>query len=319
MSEPADVVETTNDLAADIARLEAQGFRLDMIYPADEPRVAQLSGNGQTIRLEGPTPMTQSVDYNPDELVVTRGGDWGEGRAGMHYRDLIPNRLGGTVIASHIRITEPGPVPDYVHHHDIHFQMIYCRAGRVQVVYEDQGEAFWMEEGDCVLQPPHIRHRVLASDDGCEVVEIASPAEHPTFVEHQITLPTNVVDPDRDFGGQRFSFDRSSNADWVDDGLGWLTRSTGIAEATNGLASVTVTRSKTTSSTRSGSHGSHLFLLYVLNGTAEFSCDGSTKVLTSDDCVAIPRGQTWEVTSDTTELFEALVIEMTQPPEPSST
>ena len=41
------------------------------------------------------------------------------GRAGMVYRDLIPDRLGGAFIASHITIPEGGPVPDYVHHHDI--------------------------------------------------------------------------------------------------------------------------------------------------------------------------------------------------------
>ena len=166
MTEQANVVLPTNDLAGEITRLESEGFCLDMIYPADEPRVAHLSGDGQTIRLEGPESTTEPLDCDDDELVVTRGGEWGEGRAGMHYRDLIPSRLGGAVIASHIRIVEAGPVPDYVHHHDIHFQMIYCRRGRVQVVYEDQGNAFWMEPGDCVLQPPHIRHRVLASNGG---------------------------------------------------------------------------------------------------------------------------------------------------------
>ena len=30
----------------------------------------------------------------------------------MHYRDLIPSRLGGSIIASHIRIPDGGPVPD---------------------------------------------------------------------------------------------------------------------------------------------------------------------------------------------------------------
>jgi quercetin dioxygenase-like cupin family protein len=39
--------------------------------------------------------------------------------------------------------------------------MIYCHRGWVRVVYEDQGEPFVMHPGDCVLQPPGIRHRVL--------------------------------------------------------------------------------------------------------------------------------------------------------------
>jgi hypothetical protein len=40
-------------------------------------------------------------------------------RAGMQYRDLIPGRLGGRFIASHIRIPDGGDVPDYVHYHRI--------------------------------------------------------------------------------------------------------------------------------------------------------------------------------------------------------
>src|SRR5206468_11860225 len=36
------------------------------------------------------------------------GSDWITGRAGMEYRDLIPGRLGGKVIASHIRLTTGG-------------------------------------------------------------------------------------------------------------------------------------------------------------------------------------------------------------------
>jgi catechol 2,3-dioxygenase-like lactoylglutathione lyase family enzyme len=88
------------------------------------------------------------------EFVVTRmagSAAWGEGRAGMQYRDLIPSRLGGRFVASHIRIPEGGPVPDYVHFHKIRFQMIYCRKGWTRLVYEDQGEPFLLQAGDCVL------------------------------------------------------------------------------------------------------------------------------------------------------------------------
>ena len=42
--------------------------------------------------------------------------EWVIGRAGMRYRDLIPGRLGGSIIASHIRIPDAGPVPDYALH-----------------------------------------------------------------------------------------------------------------------------------------------------------------------------------------------------------
>ena len=88
------------------------------------------------------------------ELTRAAHGDaGGVGRAAMHYRDLLPARQGGRFIASHITIPDGGPVPDYVHHHRIRFQVIYCRRGWVRVVYEDQGPPFVLEAGDCVLQP----------------------------------------------------------------------------------------------------------------------------------------------------------------------
>ena len=75
----------------------------------------------------------------------------------MYYRDLIPGRYGGRFIASHIRIPAGGPVPDYVHHHSVEFQLIFCVNGWVRVAYEDQGEPMVLNPGDCFLQPPHIR------------------------------------------------------------------------------------------------------------------------------------------------------------------
>ncbi len=141
------------------------------------------------------------------EFVLVRlgdqqGGSWGVGRAGMEYRDLIPGRLGGRFVASQIRIRDGGPVADWVHYHRIRFQMIYCLKGWVRLVYEDQGEPFILNEGDCVLQPPEIRHRVLESSPGLEVIEIGCPAVHETYADHAMTLPTPVSRPDRRFGVQ---------------------------------------------------------------------------------------------------------------------
>ena len=122
-----------------------------------------MAPNGTRVEFEA----TETPPVIPDlvsSLTVQKAGvrsNWGIGRAGMHYRDLIPDRLGGRYIASHIRILKGGPVPDYVHHHHILFQLIYCYKGWVRVVYEDQGVPFLMHPGDCVLQPPHIRHQVL--------------------------------------------------------------------------------------------------------------------------------------------------------------
>ncbi len=181
-----------DDLEAAIEQYEAQGYLLNMIFPADAPREAVMSRNGEALRLQC------------SEKLKVESGKWATGRAGMEYRDLIPDRLGGKVIASHIRLPFGGEVPDYVHYHKVDFQLIYCLKGRIKVVYEDQGPPFWLETGDCVIQPPEIRHRVLEYTAGAEVIEVSMPAEHETWVEHEITLPTSELKPDRDFGGQRF-------------------------------------------------------------------------------------------------------------------
>jgi mannose-6-phosphate isomerase-like protein (cupin superfamily) len=319
----AEVVVPSLDLGSDIALLEAHGFRLNTIFPADAPQVAHLSGHGVALRLDtaavdpAPTIRIPSLDVDAttsagarlveastdfsmplldDRYVYTDGGDWEAGRAGMQYRDLIPERQGGRVIASHIRVVEPGPVPDYVHHHDIRFQMIYCRRGRVQVVYEDQGEAFWMEAGDCVLQPPNIRHRVLASDGGCEVVEIASPAEHPTFVEHDMTLPTALVNAERDFSGQRFTFDRADELPWESLHGGWQQRMFSIGKATNDIASVRIVRpGDARDATISGSHNGDLCLFFVLAGGGQLEVGADQQLLGVDDSVAIPTQTPWRL------------------------
>lgn len=216
---------TVDDLDAAIASHEAEGYRLLTISPADDPRRADMDGPG-AIRL------VRRADAPP-----------ATGRAGMIYRDLIPDRLGGSVIASHITIPVGGPVPDYVHHHDITFQMIFCHAGWVRVVYEDQGPPFVMEAGDCVLQPPGIRHRVLASGDGLEVVEVGSPAEHDTHRDHELELPTPDLVADRDFGGQRFVRHVHSDTRWrAAPDEGWEVQEFGLAEATGGIADARLAR-----------------------------------------------------------------------------
>jgi hypothetical protein len=129
---------------------------------------------------------------------------WIEGRVGMLYRDLTPDELKGPVVISHIRLPFDGEVPDFVHYHKVEFQMIRCIKGRIKVVYEDQGPPFWLEAGDWVIQPPEIRHRVLECEPGSEVIEISMPAEHETWIDHEMTLPTPEHRPEREFNGQRF-------------------------------------------------------------------------------------------------------------------
>jgi quercetin dioxygenase-like cupin family protein len=228
-----------DDLDAEIESFIKDGYRLDMITPADSPVVAQLSKNEKIVLLLS-EPTSVAGGLTPRDA-----NGWLRGRAGMMYRDLIPSRLGGKLIASHIRLTEGGPVSDYVHYHKVDFQLIYSLRGRIRVVYEGQGEPFWIEPGDCVLQPPEIRHRVLECEAGSEVLELSSPAEHETWVEHEITLPTAEVDPEWLFGGQRFVRSVAQEATWQPtETNGVELRDTGIFAATNGLLDVSIRRTK---------------------------------------------------------------------------
>jgi quercetin dioxygenase-like cupin family protein len=181
-------------------------------------------------------------------------------------------------------------VPDYVHFHKLRFQMIFCRKGWVRVVYEDQGPPFVMEAGDCVLQPPQIRHRVLESSPGLEVVEIACPAVHETFADNALTLPTATVDPRRDFGGQRFDRHVAATArgqPWRSGGF--EAQETGIAEATRGLAGVRVVRPKGATEMPASAHAGEFLFQFVLAGAATLQCDGAHR-LAPGDAVTIPAG-----------------------------
>jgi len=204
-----------------------------MISPADDPNTAILTNGDNTIRLirSGPT-----NDRSNSEHAGTTG--WVTGRAGMQYRELLPGRHGGRIIASHIRLLKGGPVPDYVHYHRVDFQLIYCLKGAIRVVYEDQGEPFVLEPDDCVIQPPEIRHRVLEAEAGSEVIEIGVPAVHETWLEHEFSLPNGRVDHDRTFGRQPFVRNRCATAKRVKIGPHniWSRDIIGL-ESTNGVAS----------------------------------------------------------------------------------
>ena len=262
---------------------KALGMRLDMIYPADDPQVAVFSGHGLRVRIEKDAPEPPGTIrircHDPDgfaggarvllapngtrveidalnpplvlpatihSFVVRRLADqapWIVGRAGMQYRDLIPDRLGGSIIASHIRIPDGGPVPDMVHYHTVGFQLIFCYRGWVDLVYEDQGEAFRLQAGNCVIQPPEIRHRVLFASDNIEVIEIGVPAEHVTTIDHDMQLPNGAGNPQRRFQGQRFVHHRADQAVWAPHRLaGFVSRDTTISDNTQGVAGVQVMR-----------------------------------------------------------------------------
>jgi quercetin dioxygenase-like cupin family protein len=327
--------------------VDTLGFRLDSIMPADDPRIAQLSGYGLRLRLDaahegdagvlrlGTTqgveraalvaPNRTRIEFGPARLPIQlpplqpslgvqrlddRPGAWKSGRAGMQYRDLIPDRQGGQFIASHIRIPVGGPVGDNVHYHDIRMQLIYCHRGWVRLVYEDQGGPFVMRAGDCVWQPPRIRHRVLESSDGLEVIEIASPAEHMTHLDHTMQLPTGRQLPARNFDGQRFVFHQAEKARWSHlPESGWALRDLGLTAAIGGLVDARVLRREPAAEPpRLPSHQNRVFAFaFVLRGSMTLRVDGLPATpLAAGDAFVIPAGmqQQFADCSDDWELLQ---------------
>lgn len=295
------------DLETAIADYERRGYRLDMIMPADAPRIAVVSKGSEMLRLTATTAGVKAEPFtglghpvippSTQEFVITRAsaGVWHTGRAGMQYRELIPGRLGGRYIASHIRIPEGGPVNDYVHHHRVRFQMIFVRKGWVRVVYEDTGPPFVMNENDCVLQPPGIRHRVLEASMGLEVIEIGSPAEHETFRDHSLELPNSMFHLNRKYGDQHFVHHEAATATWR-TAEGVMIEETGIATATAGLASVRVLH---ISGAAKCSHNGDFLFLYVLKGSAYLTGTGlNPQTLEADDCCTLPDGTDYVLTGN---------------------
>jgi len=131
----AQVLLPSKDLPEDMAYFTNLGFRLINIFPDNDPEVAVMTGHGIHIRLDknanGPAstihlladdpkqfgiektefkapngtvfkvlPKSYRVVYPPTQhkFEVRQLQDkepWVIGRAGMHYRDLLPDRLGG--------------------------------------------------------------------------------------------------------------------------------------------------------------------------------------------------------------------------------
>ncbi|OWU76217.1 cupin domain-containing protein [Phaeobacter sp. 22II1-1F12B] len=326
------------------------GMRLDMIYPADDPQVAVFSGHGLRLRVENGAPespgtlriLTDAPDefaegkreliapngtkIEIDELnppmqmpmtvhsfVVRRLADqapWIIGRAGMHYRDLIPDRLGGSIIASHIRIPDGGPVPDMVHFHKVGFQLIFCINGWVDVVYEDQGPKMRLTAGDCFIQPPEIRHRVLEASDNVQVIEIGVPAEHVTEIDHEMELPTAHLRPEREWQGQRFVYNQAKDATWAPFRIpGFEARDTTIAENTKGVAGVQVVR-KGQGTPDWARHDTDILFTFVMSGQVTLDGEGRDPYpLTEGDAFVIPPGMKTRL-RDASEDIELLEVSL---------
>ncbi len=342
----ARVVLPTTDLTGDIGFFGRElGLRMDMIYPADDPTTAVFSGHGLRVQLErgaGPAgKLVLATDGRSPEVLTAPGGTevtitalnppldlpetqhafvvrrltdqapWVIGRAGMQYRDLIPDRLGGSIIASHIRIPDGGPVPDMVHFHRVGFQLIFCIAGWVDVVYEDQGDPIRLHAGDCFIQPPEIRHRVLEASDGIEVIEIGVPAEHITEIDHDMTLPTPHHRPDREWAGQRFVHNRAQDAIWKPHVFaGFAARDTTISDNTGDVAGVQVLRKGADTPTWV-THDADIYFCFVMQGTLTLEGEGKDPfALQTGDAFVVPPGMAVRYASPSDDIT---LLEVTLP------
>jgi len=330
------------------------GMQMDVIFPADDPSVAVFSGHGLRLRIEkgaieapgtlrilteepdrfadgqrvltapNGTRIEIEARYPPVEMpatvhsfVVRRLKDqapWVIGRAGMQYRDLVPSRLGGSIIASHIRIPDGGPVPDMVHFHRVGFQLIFCIHGWVDVVYEDQGPKMRLTAGDCFIQPPEIRHRVLESSPNVQVIEIGVPAEHITEIDHDMTLPTPHMRATREWQGQRFVYNQAKDAVWQDFRLpGFMCRDTSICENTKGVAGVQVVRKGQGDSPYASPYASHdtdILFAFVMAGTVTLHGAGRAPYdLETGDAFVIPPGMKTRL-ADVSDDFELLEVSL---------
>ena len=296
MRHDGEIELVCSDFTAALELLKSAGFRLDVIYPADEPHTAVLGGHGRMLRLtakpDAEEPPRELPSFKPEFVLTRWGGASSEGRAGMLYRDLVPGRLGGRYIASHIIIEHGGPIADWVHFHGVALQVICVRRGWVKVVYEDQGEPFTMEAGDVVLQPPGIRHRVLESSPGLEVIEITCPALHETFADPAMELP-NGLNPDRRFGDQLFHRHVAKGSPWHPF-AGGRCRDSGIAGATGGLANVRTIEPTNGHDLRFDAHDGELVFGFVLDGSGELGLQESFEIQPGDAFV-IPPNQAWEL------------------------
>lgn len=346
----AELVIPTLSLQDDIGFFTKQlGFRMEEIFPADDPREAVFSGHGCRVRLRQQEGAPGLLRILADDPVLIAGGQtdltapggcrieiaplappvvmpevkhgfvvrrladqapWIVGRAGMHYRDLIPDRLGGSIIASHIRIPDGGPVPDMVHYHSVGFQLIFCYRGWVDLVYEDQGAPFRLEAGNCVIQPPEIRHRVLYASDNIEVIEIGVPAEHITTIDHDLELPNGDVNPDRRWNGQAFVHHKADGATWHPFRVpGFTSRDTGIAQNTQNVAGVHVVRADGTAPAWHRQTADILFN-FVMSGTLQLEAeDRPPQKLEAGDAFVIPPGAKVRYCAPSTE-FEMLEVSL---------
>ena len=101
-------------------------------------------------------------------------------RSFFEYRDLgIHKATQGRVVAHVIRAAAGQDFSSQAHLHHTTFQMVYVLKGWIEFEYQDQG-VVRLEAGDCVHQPPGIRHRECGPSADVHVLEIVMPGDFNT-------------------------------------------------------------------------------------------------------------------------------------------
>ena len=137
--------------------------------------------------------VTTVKDWNFVHNLVS-DADWKPGlREIFEYRDLgIKEGTKGDYIAHIIRANGKKMKDDvqHWHVHDCTFQFVLVLNGWATFEYEGQGE-HTIRKGDCILQPPLIKHREIACSEDFEVLEIVAPADFETRI---VEPPADAVE-----------------------------------------------------------------------------------------------------------------------------
>ena len=164
--------------------------------------------------------------------------------------------------------------------------------------------------GDCFIQPPEIRHRVLEASDNVQVIEIGVPAEHVTEIDHEMELPTAHLRPEREWQGQRFVYNQAKDATWAPFRIpGFEARDTTIAENTKGVAGVQVVR-KGQGTPDWARHDTDILFTFVMSGQVTLDGEGRDPYpLTEGDAFVIPPGMKTRL-RDASEDIELLEVSL---------
>ena len=314
-----DVLIRHEDLNKARQLLEREfGFLRYATFNADNPSIEVMSGHGVRIWLAR---QNADVSLHPEfklsvppaqpslvfqKRMADKDSDSHEGRVKeMLYRDLIPGRQGNRFIASHIKVSKDEPVKDSVHFHRIRFQMIYCWKGSVRVVYEDEGLEFAMQEGDSVLQPPEIRHKVVeCSPDGAEVIEFCCPASHWTFYDDDLQLPNSTEKRPHEYSGQRFIHHKGQEARWRSwRGEGFESRDLGMKDASGGVGLANVVRRCDGIQPAHFRHNGEILFMFLLKGALTLRCETQRlEQFQEGHSIVIPREMRYAIVESSPDL-----------------